>query len=78
MSPLLINFFISVAVLALVRLFLICSDEKEEKIIILEVGAAVSGITRCGGWGKHRCITVCASRLNFSCQWVDGVNSFLP
>lgn len=49
MSPLLINFFISVAVLALVRLFLICSDEKKEKIIILEVGAAVSGITRCGG-----------------------------
>lgn len=49
----LINFFISVAVLALVRLFLICSDERRKKII-LKVGAAVLGVNRYRVWGKHR------------------------
>lgn len=44
MSSLLINFFISVVVLALVRLFLICSDERKTHIV--KVGAAAVGINR--------------------------------
>jgi len=39
--------------MALVRLLLICSDERRKKVF-LEVGAAVLGINRYGVWGKHR------------------------
>lgn len=61
--------------LALVRLFVICSDERRRKIV-LEVGAAIWGIKRYRVWGKHRGAPVCARGFVFSCQWVDGGGCF--
>lgn len=71
-----LSFSIDVGLFALVRLFLVCSDEKRRKII-LEVGAAVSGADRWGQWGKQSPTALSVRVLIFSCPWIDGVLIFI-
>lgn len=71
-----LSFSIDVGLFALVRLFLVCSDEKRRKII-LEVGAAVSGTDRRGRWGEQSPTALSVRVLIFSCPWIDGVLIFI-